>query len=41
MDPPKTRRECKKDPKQKRTSVYSQRHIRLLLENMAKKSKKS
>jgi len=27
-DPPKTRRETKKDPKKKKSSVYSAKHIR-------------
>jgi hypothetical protein len=27
-DPPKTRREQKKDPKQKKAGVYSAKHIR-------------
>ena len=29
MDPPKTRKETKKDPKEKKSKVYSQKHVRL------------
>lgn len=30
MDPPKTRRESKKSPKDKKASVYSAKHIRIV-----------
>jgi hypothetical protein len=41
MDPPKTRKESKKDPKEKGKgkSIYSQKHVRLLEELKAKSKK--
>ena len=40
MDPPKTRRELKKTPKQKKSEKYSQKHVRAV-ENLIKKSRVS
>jgi hypothetical protein len=42
MDPPQTRREKKKDPKEKANgkSVYSSKHIRIAKEQRAKKRSK-
>jgi len=37
MDPPKTRRELKKSPKEKKAHVYSAKHIRQV--EVLKKSK--
>ena len=34
MEEPKTRRETKKDPKQKRSQVYSQKHVRQVERNV-------
>jgi hypothetical protein len=39
MDPPKTRRESKKDPKQKGKQVFSQKHVRQVELLKEKKSK--
>jgi hypothetical protein len=37
MDPPKTRREKKKSPKEKKASVYSTKHIRAVANLTVKK----
>lgn len=39
MDDPKTRRETKKDPKDKKQTVYSTKHVRLLEALKEKRSK--
>lgn len=39
MEDPKTRRETKKDPKDKKQSVYSAKHIRMLEALKEKRSK--